>query len=77
MAVATSEELTDTGGPRLETLILNSRDCFHFSSQWNLMNKNLFSPLGEGWRKRQETWGLALERMVRRQVVDGKHKEAW
>lgn len=44
MAVATSEELTDTGGPRLESLILNSRDCFHFSSQWNLMNKNLFSP---------------------------------
>jgi len=39
------------------------------------MNKNLSSPPRQDWLEHQETWELALERVVRRQVVDGKHKE--
>ena len=41
------------------------------------MNKNLSSPPRQDWFEQQETWRLALEREVRRQVVDGKHKEGW
>lgn len=44
----------------LQTQILNSCGCFHYSNQWSFMSENLSSPPREGcWHRRWETWGRA------------------
>lgn len=61
----------------LQTLILNSWGCFHFGSQWKPYEWESVFP---SWKRL--AWvpgdiGLALERVVRMQLVDGTHEKVW